>query len=112
MTTEPPRRGVSPRRRQDDLLQDLRATVPVPPLPPPSADAPAVDPSPTTDTAPSTATIPPTATVPRSDTGTPAVEVRLTPLRWSLPRATQAADRTGVLLSLGPLQVVLGRRTD
>lgn len=112
MTGEPPRRGVSPRKRQDDLLQDLRATVPVPPLPPPSTDASAAGPSPAADTTPTTDTAPRPDTAPRTDTATPAVEVRLTPLRWSAPRATQAADRTGILLSLGPLQVVLGRRSD
>jgi hypothetical protein len=90
MTTDrPTTRSVGTRRRQDDLLDDLRATVPVPA---PARTAPVPD------------------TVPAAGPGTPAVEVRLTPLRWSLPRAAPVADPSGVLLSLGPLQLFVGRR--
>ena len=99
-------RTVRPRHRQDDLLHDLRATVPVPAAPPPATGPPA--------TAPPAPVPPATAPDPSRPTGagTPAVEVRLTPLRWSGLRAAPAADRTGVLLSLGPLQVFLGLRAD
>jgi hypothetical protein len=97
-------RGARPRNAREDLLHDLRATVPVPAAPPPVAEAPVAGPA--TDA-------PPAADPARTgDAGTPAVEVRLTPLRWSGLRAAPAADRTGVLFSVGPLQVFLGRRTD
>ena len=100
-----PRSGASPRNGRDDLLDDLRATVPVPAVPPSAADRPA-DGSPATDPA-----VGPTMTpAPPTDRGTPAVEVRLTPLRWSALRAAPAADRSGIQLSVGPLQVFLGLR--
>jgi hypothetical protein len=107
MTTDrpAPRGGVSPRSRRDDLLDDLRATVPVPAVPPAAANRPA-DGSPATDPTVGPATIP----APPTDRGTPAVEVRLTPLRWSGLRAAPAADRSGIQLSAGPLQVFLGLR--
>ena len=86
MTTDrPTTRSVGTRSRRDDLLDDLRATVPVPALPQ-REPAPAAEP------------------------GTPAVEVRLTPLRWSLPGSAPVADPAGVLLSFGPLQLFVGRR--
>ena len=110
-TDRPTRRGVSPRNRRDDLLDDLRATVPVPAVPSPSADRPADGP-PATDPATAPAADPATAPALRPDPGTPTIEVRLTPLRWSALRAAPAADRTGVLLSLGPVQLFLGRRAD
>ncbi len=100
-----PRGGVSPRNRRDDLLDDLRATVPVPAVPPAAADRPADD-SPPTGPAVGPAT--PPALPP--DRGTPAVEVRLTPLRWSALRAAPAAGRSGIQLSVGPLQLFLGLR--
>ena len=81
----PTTRSPGTRSRQDDLLEDLRATTPVP--------APLQRP-----------------TIPTAAPGTPSVEVRLTPLRWSLPGAAPVAEPSGVLLSLGPLQVFLGRR--
>jgi hypothetical protein len=88
MTTErPTTRTGGTRSRQDDLLDDLRATVPVPAVP-----LRAAVPAPTTDP------------------GTPAVEVRLTPLRWSPPGAAAVGDASGVLLSFGPLQLFVGRR--
>ncbi|MCW2696100.1 MAG: hypothetical protein JWR62_1185 [Modestobacter sp.] len=76
----PTTRPAGSRSNQDDLLDDLLATVPV--------------------TAP-TRTVPVPAT--------PVVEVRLTPLRWSMPRGLPVADPTGVLLSFGPLQLFVGR---
>jgi hypothetical protein len=87
----PTTRPAGSRSNQDDLLDDLLATVPV--------------------TAP-TRTVPvpvtaPTRTVPVP--ATPVVEVRLTPLRWSMPRGLPVADPTGVLLSFGPLQLFVGR---
>jgi hypothetical protein len=89
MTTDrPTTRSVGTRSRRDDLLDDLRATVPVPALPQRA----------------------PAPTAPAAEPGTPAVEVRLTPLRWSLPGSTPVADRAGVLFSFGPLHLFVGRR--
>lgn len=72
------------RTLQDDLLQDLRATAPVP-------------------------TVPPAATVPPVYPSTPVVELRLTPLRWSPLRAEPVVDRSGLRVSVGPLQIFVGR---
>jgi hypothetical protein len=82
-------RAVGTRRRQDDLLDDLLATVPVPALP-------------------QRATVP--APVPPAPPVTPVFELRLTPLRWSLPIGIPVAGPAGVLLSFGPLQVFVGHR--
>lgn len=91
MTTD--RSTTRSRSRQDDLLGDLLATVPVPP---------AVQPAPTQPAA--------VLAVPVAGSVTPVFEVRLTPLRWSLPIGVPVAGPTGVLLSFGPLQLFVGHR--
>lgn len=83
MTTTAPSRTL-----QDDLLQDLRQTAPMP------------DPRP--------AAARPRAKRPPVDTGTtsPAVEVRVTRTRWLAPSMRLAAK--GVVLSAGPISVTVG----
>lgn len=75
---------------RDDLLADLqgeRAARPAaPPVPPPAAPRPG------------------------SGRTTPALDVSLTPLRWSLPRVGPAAHGVGLAVRLGPVQVSLGLR--
>jgi hypothetical protein len=77
---------------RDDLLSDLRDEVaarPVAPsVPPPQAPATHVS----------------------RGTRTPALDVSLTPLQWSLLRLGPASHGRGLSLRVGPLQVSLGVR--
>ena len=132
----PPLRAVRPSSLQDDLLHDLQAArpalgtpavrpVPFPATPaattvPPAAPAPGAartNPAPAT-AGPATAR-PATArpAVGRPESGRipgaallPAVEVRMTPLRWSLPRVRLVRGRTGVAFSMGPWRLTVALR--
>jgi hypothetical protein len=73
---------------QDELLEDLRLTAPVPAAPP------AVD--------------RPVAAARTEPGGTPTVLLRLTPLRWSRPSRQAGPGRpAGITLSAGPVQIFL-----
>ena len=74
---------------RDDLLADLQgerssrpAAPPVPPRVPPAS----------------------------SDATTPALDVSVTPLKWSLPRVGPASTGMGLAVQVGPVQVTLGVR--
>ena len=111
MTTDrPTRRGVGPRRLQDDLLDDLRATVPVLALGGTVTASAIPAPAPRAPAQPAPAAPAPAAPAAEATPGTLAVELRLTPWRWSLPRMARARDDEGLLLRVGPLQVFVGRR--
>jgi hypothetical protein len=77
---------------RDDLLSDLRDEVAARPV------APSVP--------------PPLAPAPRRTRGgaTPALDVSLTPLQWSLLRVGPASHGRGLSLRVGPLHVSLGVR--
>lgn len=44
------------------------------------------------------------------DAATPALDVSVTPLKWSLPRAGAARHGVGVAVRVGPLHVSFGVR--
>jgi hypothetical protein len=75
---------------RDDLLADLQgersARLAAPPVPPPSAPTAGAQPA------------------------TPALDVSVTPLKWSLPRMSAAAHGLGLAVRVGPLHVTLGMR--
>lgn len=73
---------------QEDLLQDLRLTTPVPDSP--SSGSPVV--------------VPETPAAEDRER-TPTIEVRVTPTRWVLPSLRQAAGGRGMVLCAGPLSV-------
>jgi hypothetical protein len=86
-----------PRTLQDDLLADLKGTVP-PPIARPASGrgrtTPAKNPS------------------RRAQGESPTVELQVTRTRWSTPSVRSAPGRSGVVLSAGPLRVsvsLLGR---
>jgi hypothetical protein len=84
-TTRPPR----PRRLQDELLADLRQTAPLPIARPEvnrPAPAPAERPEP----------------IARR---TPTIDVRVTPLRWSVPRLRARGAGPGLVLTAGPIRI-------
>ena len=87
------------RRMQDDLLADLRQAAPMP-VARPEDDRPAPVPSERPDPAERPAERPDPA-----GSGTPAVEVRLTPLRWSAPSMRPVGTRTGLVLTIGPVRI-------
>ena len=106
MTTDRP--TTRTRSRQDDLLGDLLATVPVPPAAQPPAAQPAPEqPAPEQPAREQPAAVP---AAPAAVPGTPVVELRLTPLRWALPGALPVIEPAGVRFSYGPLQLFVGQR--
>ncbi len=88
-TTPSPR----PRRLQDDLLADLRQTAPLP-IARPERSRPA--------SAPASA---PAERRESTDSRTPTIDVRVTPLRWSLPSLRPRTGGKGLVLTAGPIRV-------
>ena len=93
MTAENPLpRAPRTRSLQDDLMQDLRRTTPLPPRPVATgrtrAEHPGTDPAAT-----------------RSDAA--AVEVRVTRSRWTSLRVRSNPGRPGIEVSAGPLRLSL-----
>jgi hypothetical protein len=90
-------RPARPRTLQEDLLEDLKGTVP-PPVPAPTAGR---------------RRKPPQAHPSKGAQGdSPTVELQLTRTRWASPSVRPAAGRSGVVLSAGPFRVsvsLLGR---
>jgi len=77
---------MSDRTLQDELLADLRQAAPVPDAPP-RAERPAPEPD-----------------------HTPALQIRVTPLRWSCPRVRAVREPHPTLeLSAGPVRISLTR---
>ena len=89
-------RAARPRTLRQDLLEDLKGTVP-PPVSVPAAGrrkAPQAHPS------------------RRAHGESPTVELQLTRTRWASPSVRPASGRSGVVLSAGPFRVsvsLLGR---
>ena len=74
---------------RDDLLADLQGEVAARPAAPP---------------------VPPPAPRVQGGPSTPALDVSVTPLKWSLPRLGSASHGVGVSVRVGPLHVSLGVR--
>ncbi len=74
---------------RDDLLADLQGERSARPAAPP---------------------VPPLTPQPSSDATTPALDVSVTPLKWSLPRVGPASTGMGLAVKVGPVQVSLGVR--
>jgi hypothetical protein len=90
-------RAARPRTLQQDLLEDLKGTVP-PPVSVPTAGR--------------RRTPPPTHPSTRAQGESPTVELQLTRTRWASPSVRPAPGRSGVVLSAGPFRVsvsLLGR---
>jgi hypothetical protein len=82
-------RTATSRRLQEDLLQDLLQTAPIPATRPESDHLPASRPG-------------------RTGAGrgaTPTVELRVTPRSWAPPSLRSVPGRPGVVLSAGPIRV-------
>ena len=54
--------------------------------------------------------VPPRVPPASSDATTPALDVSVTPLQWSMPRLAPATHGVGLSVRVGPLQVSLGVR--
>jgi uncharacterized membrane protein len=89
-----PRSGGS-RTLQYDLLDDLRQATPMPAGPASPASSP---------TGPAPAAAP--AVRPTAEPGTPTLELRVTPRRWTAPRAHRLG--TGFVIGVGPVQLSCG----
>ncbi len=74
---------------RDDLLADLQGERTARPAAPP---------------------VPPLVPHPSSDATTLALDVSVTPLKWSLPQVGPASTGMGLAVKIGPVQVSLGVR--
>jgi hypothetical protein len=90
-TDHPTQQPARPRTLRDDLLDDLLRAAPMPARQP-TADSPTSVPAERPDA---------------TDPGTPTLELRLTPRRWSAPSMRPLPRGAGLVVCAGPVRVSL-----